>query len=93
MSTYKVGYIANDGTRRSFTFESARCLVCSRSYDSIVALPLVKDVMREFVRRSNYPDNPMHLHGGAHMLTRIENVQTGNVVLFEVMAPTSTRER
>ena len=46
-----------------------------------------------FVRRSNYPDNPMHLHGGAHMLTRIENVQTGNVVLFEVMAPTSTRER
>lgn len=79
---YRVGYIAYDGTKRTFKFESDKRLV-SNSTMCIMTNPLFDEVLREFAKRSSDSNNKMHKHGGARTLTFVERVDTGHIELFD----------
>lgn len=79
---YRVGYIAYDGTKRTFKFESDKHLTSSSTM-CIMANPLFEEVLTEFAKRSSDKNGKMYKHGGAHKLTFIKRVDTGHIEFFD----------
>lgn len=81
MATYKISYIAGDGTRRSYTLSSERQLTPA-SRANLNSNPLIREVISENNRRASDEGNPMHKHGGCREVTKITNVETGHYELI-----------
>ena len=86
MTQFKVSYLAKDGTRRNFNFETDRRLFVKASGRSgcgwDVGFPFVDALGAEISKRNTDETSKMYQHGGLDRIIAVRNMQTGFVLYW-----------
>lgn len=82
MAKYKVGYMAEDGTKCSFTMESNRRIGHTTYNNTPCCTPILEDVIAKRDEIMKREDSAMKRHGGYKYLRYIKNTSTGYTLIY-----------